>query len=57
LQALDHNGETCVHIAAEHGDSVEVLRAMLDSDSEHAVFEMRNSRGYVICFLRWNDSH
>jgi len=48
LQAQDHNNETCVHIAAEHGDSAEVLRAMLDSDSEHAVSEMRNSRGYVI---------
>lgn len=48
LQAQDHNNETCVHIAAEHGDSAEVLRAMLDSDPEHAVSEMRNSRGYVI---------
>jgi hypothetical protein len=37
-----------VHIAAEHGDSVEILRAMLDSDAEHTVSEMRNSRGYVI---------
>ena len=48
LQAQDHNNETCVHVAAELGDSAEVLRAMLDSDLEHAVYEMRNSRGYVI---------
>ncbi len=45
LQALDDNNETCVHIAAEHGDSAEILRAMLDSDLEHIVSEMRNSRG------------
>ncbi|KAH9177410.1 hypothetical protein EDB89DRAFT_2200920, partial [Lactarius sanguifluus] len=45
LQALDDNNETCVHIAAEHGDSAEILRAMLDSDPEHTVSEMRNSRG------------
>ncbi|KAI9439884.1 hypothetical protein H4582DRAFT_1943729 [Lactarius indigo] len=45
LQALDDNDETCVHIAAEHGDSAEILRAMLDSDPEHTVSEMRNSRG------------
>jgi len=50
LQAQDHNNETCVHIAAEHGDSAEVLRSMLDSDPEHTVSEMRNSRGYVISF-------
>ena len=49
LQARDNNNETCVHVAAEHGDSAEVLRAMLDSDPEHTVSEMRDSRGYVIC--------
>jgi hypothetical protein len=48
LQAVDGNNETCVHVAAEHGDSAEVLRAMLDSDPEHTVSEMRDSRGYVI---------
>ncbi len=56
LQAQDHKNETCVHIAAEHGESTEVLRAMLDSDPEHTVSEMRNLRGYVIrLFLRWDD--
>ncbi|KAI0303613.1 hypothetical protein B0F90DRAFT_1303492 [Multifurca ochricompacta] len=45
LQAQDHNNETCIHIAAEHGDSDEILRAMLDSDPNHIVSEMRNSRG------------
>jgi len=48
LHAQDHNNETCAHIAAEHGDSAEVLRAILDSDPEHTVSETRNSRGYVI---------
>ena len=54
LHALDGNNETCVHVAAEHGDSAEVLRAMLDSDPEHTVTEIRDSRGYVIGTLsRW----
>jgi hypothetical protein len=53
LQAWDHNNETCVHVAAEHGDSAEVLRAMLDSDTEHTVSDMRDSRGYVnLYFLK-----
>jgi hypothetical protein len=51
LQARDNNNETCVHVAAEHGDSAEVLRAMLDSDPEHTVSEMRDSRGYVILLI------
>ncbi|KAH9998800.1 hypothetical protein BJV74DRAFT_186344 [Russula compacta] len=45
LQALDHNNETCVHIAAEHGESAAILRAMLDSDPEHTVSDLRNTRG------------
>ncbi|KAA1467547.1 ankyrin [Dentipellis sp. KUC8613] len=45
LAALDHNRDTCIHIAAEHGDSAEVLRAFLDCDPDGTVREMRNSRG------------
>ncbi|KAI0067187.1 ankyrin [Artomyces pyxidatus] len=45
LDALDNDRETCLHIAAEHGDSAEVLRALLECDGDHAVSEIRNSRG------------
>lgn len=37
--------ETCIHIAAEHGDSAEVLRALLDCDVDRTVCELRNIRG------------
>lgn len=45
LAALDHEGETCIHVAAEHGDSIEALSALLDCDTDSAVQNMRNSRG------------
>ncbi|KAI0035363.1 hypothetical protein K488DRAFT_83069 [Vararia minispora EC-137] len=38
-------GDTCMHVAAEHGDSAEVLRALLDCDVDRTVREIRNSRG------------
>ncbi|KAI0649289.1 ankyrin [Trametes meyenii] len=45
LSAQDENGETCIHVAAEHGQSVEVLLALLSCDSRGVVREMTNSRG------------
>ncbi|KAF7795998.1 hypothetical protein EIP86_007167 [Pleurotus ostreatoroseus] len=45
LAALDHEGETCIHVAAEHGDSIEVLSALLDCDTSGAVRNLRNKRG------------
>ncbi|THH21301.1 hypothetical protein EW146_g224 [Bondarzewia mesenterica] len=45
LAALDPRGETCIHIAAENGDSAEVLKAFLDCDVDGSVREIRNSRG------------
>ncbi|TBU32520.1 ankyrin [Dichomitus squalens] len=45
LAATDEDGETCLHVAAEHGKSVEVLLALLACDVRHTVREMRNARG------------
>ncbi|KAI0833226.1 ankyrin [Trametes gibbosa] len=45
LSAQDENGETCIHVAAEHGQSVEVLLALLACDLRGLVREIKNSRG------------
>ncbi|KAI0087275.1 hypothetical protein BDY19DRAFT_242332 [Irpex rosettiformis] len=45
LPARDANMETCIHVAAEHGQSLSVLLALLDCDSTGTVRELRNSRG------------
>jgi ankyrin repeat protein len=52
LRAADSRGETPLHVAAEHGRSASVLRAMLSSDEKlygkGAAAEVRNERGYVV---------
>ncbi|KDQ57205.1 hypothetical protein JAAARDRAFT_131495 [Jaapia argillacea MUCL 33604] len=45
LSARDRDKETCIHVAAERGESVEVLMALLDCDTDNRVREMRNARG------------
>ncbi|KAH7925858.1 ankyrin [Leucogyrophana mollusca] len=45
LSARDKDDETCMHIAAEHGECIEVLVAFLDCDTTGAVQNLRNSRG------------
>ncbi|KAG6810470.1 hypothetical protein H0H92_011734 [Tricholoma furcatifolium] len=45
LSARDKNDETCIHIAAEHGDCIELLITLLDLDTAGSVREMRNARG------------
>ncbi|PCH42286.1 hypothetical protein WOLCODRAFT_101870 [Wolfiporia cocos MD-104 SS10] len=45
LSAGDHNMDTCIHIAAEHGKSIDVLEAFLACDSNGTVRDMRNSKG------------
>ncbi|KAL4243728.1 hypothetical protein ABKN59_011456 [Abortiporus biennis] len=45
LSARDQNKDTCIHIAAERGESVEVLAALLSCDTSGTVREIRNSRG------------
>lgn len=47
LNAKDRQDETCIHIAAEHGECIDVLIAFLDCDQTCAVRNSRNSRGYV----------
>lgn len=47
MRACAAGGETCLHVAAEVGDSVEVLRALLECDVDGVVKEMRNERGYA----------
>lgn len=45
LAAKDQNKETCIHVAAERGASIEILFALLACDTTGVVREMRNSRG------------
>lgn len=45
LAARDKNDETCIHIAAEHGNSVDLLILFLTCDTNGAIREFKNSRG------------
>ena len=45
LSARDKNDETCIHIAAEHGNCINLLMIFLDCDTTGCIRELRNSRG------------
>ncbi|PFH51066.1 hypothetical protein AMATHDRAFT_143442 [Amanita thiersii Skay4041] len=45
LAARNKNDETCIHIAAERGMSIELLKMFLECDSTGSVRELRNARG------------
>ncbi|KAJ7183228.1 hypothetical protein C8R46DRAFT_939255 [Mycena filopes] len=45
LAARDKQDETCIHIAAETGNCIEVLVLLLDCDTSGTVRELRNARG------------
>ncbi|KAG8213437.1 hypothetical protein J3R82DRAFT_11950 [Butyriboletus roseoflavus] len=45
LSARDRNEETCIHLAAEHGQCIDVLYAFLDCDPTGSYRNLRNSRG------------
>lgn len=45
LNAKDRNDDTCIHIAAEQGECIDVLMAFLDCDKTCAVRDSRNLRG------------
>ncbi|KAH7884497.1 hypothetical protein F5I97DRAFT_2037547 [Phlebopus sp. FC_14] len=45
LSARDKQEETCIHLAAEHGECIDVLLALLDRDPTGYVRNLRNSRG------------
>ena len=51
LAARDKNDETCIHIAAEHGNSIDLLILFLACDTTGAIREFKNSRGYVSFFF------
>ena len=48
LGARDKNDETCIHIAAEHGNSIDLLILFLACDTTGTIREFKNSRGYVL---------
>ncbi|KAJ4480004.1 ankyrin repeat-containing domain protein [Lentinula aciculospora] len=45
LSARDKQGNTCIHIAAEHGQSIEVLSILLKCDTLHRVQDLCNAKG------------
>jgi ankyrin repeat protein len=47
LSARDKHDETCIHIAAEHGECLELLLTFLECDVTGSVRQMRNDRGCV----------
>jgi hypothetical protein len=56
LSARDKNEETCIHLAAEYGHSIDLLRLFLYCDTHGSVRAMKNSRGLVSLFLFPNHS-
>jgi ankyrin repeat protein len=46
LAARDKEDETCIHVAAEKGNCIEMLIVLLDCDTAGTVRELRNARGY-----------
>ncbi|KAL0955077.1 hypothetical protein HGRIS_003994 [Hohenbuehelia grisea] len=45
LSARDKDGETPLHVAAEHGASIDVLAVLLELDTARRVCALRNARG------------
>lgn len=45
LSARDKDDETCIHIAAEHGNSLGLLTVFLQCDENGTVRNVKNSRG------------
>ncbi|KAJ3732121.1 ankyrin repeat-containing domain protein [Lentinula guzmanii] len=45
LSARDRQGNTCIHIAAEHGHSIEIMRILLKCDTSHSVRDLCNAKG------------
>ncbi|KIM35268.1 hypothetical protein M413DRAFT_351212 [Hebeloma cylindrosporum] len=45
LSARDKDEETCIHIAAEHGHSIDLLMLFLHCDTSGTIRAMKNSRG------------
>ncbi|THG94575.1 hypothetical protein EW145_g8112 [Phellinidium pouzarii] len=45
LDAVDSNGDSCLHVAAQHGRYVDVLMAFLECDPDCVVRKIRNNAG------------
>lgn len=45
IAARDRADETCIHVAAEHGHSLELLTFLLECDKAGTAQRVRNSRG------------
>ncbi|KAL0577984.1 hypothetical protein V5O48_004022 [Marasmius crinis-equi] len=45
LSAVDKQGATCIHAAAEHGTSLELLKAFLERDTTGRIREVRDNNG------------
>ena len=45
MHTKDANGDTCLHIAAEDGHSLEVITALLECDTTGSIRNTRNARG------------
>ncbi|KAF5367069.1 hypothetical protein D9758_003932 [Tetrapyrgos nigripes] len=45
FSAKDKEDETCIHLAAEHGQSIELLKILLECDRTKSIRNRRNSRG------------
>jgi len=48
LASRDKNDETCIHIAAEHGNSVDLLYFLLACDTTGSIRQFKNSRGLTV---------
>lgn len=47
LSAKDRKGNTCIHIAAQRGHTIEALKVLLKCDPSHSVRDTCNAKGYV----------
>ncbi|THV01017.1 ankyrin [Dendrothele bispora CBS 962.96] len=45
FSAKDKEDETCIHLAAEHGQSLDLLKILLECDRSKSIQNIRNSRG------------
>ncbi|EKM58187.1 uncharacterized protein PHACADRAFT_252301 [Phanerochaete carnosa HHB-10118-sp] len=48
LASQDAKGDTCLHVAAEHGHSADVLATLLACDVTDSIREIRNFRGFTV---------
>ena len=52
LSAENKWDETCIHVAAEHGNGIELFMFFLDFNCTGSVRKQKNSRGYVMSYSK-----